>query len=226
MKAEDRVAWALENLPGKHIVSSSFGVQAAVMLHLLTRQKPDIPVVFIDTGYLFAETYQFVDELTDRLALNLKIYRPTMSAAWQEARFGERWNQGSEALASYNQENKIEPMEQALRDLGVGTWFAGLRRQQSESRAATPFVEVAGERRKVHPIADWTERDVHRYLREHRLPYHPLREKGYVSIGDTHTTRSLSEVGSPDETRFFGIKRECGLHEMNLDEIEGQAKSA
>lgn len=226
MRAEDRIAWALENLPDTHIVSSSFGVQAAVMLHLLTRQKPDIPVVFIDTGYLFTETYQFVDELADKLALNLKVYRPTVSAAWQEARFGERWNQGSDGLAAYNRDNKVEPMEQALRDLGVGTWFAGLRRQQSESRAATPFIEVSGDRRKVHPIADWTDQDVHRYLREHRLPYHPLREKGYVSIGDKHTTRSLSDVGSLDETRFFGIKRECGLHEINFGEIESQINSA
>ena len=76
MTAEERVAWALENLPGAHIVTSSFGAQAAVMLHLLTRQKPDIAVVFIDTGYLFAETYRFVDELTERLALNLHVYGP------------------------------------------------------------------------------------------------------------------------------------------------------
>ena len=216
MTAEYRVAWALENLPGEHIVSSSFGAQAAVMLHLLTRQRPDMPVVFIDTGYLFPETYRFVDELTDRLALNLKVYRPAMSAAWQEARFGERWSQSSESLAAYNRDNKIEPMERALTELNVGTWFAGLRRQQSESRAATSFVEFSGTRRKVHPIADWTDRDVHRYLQENRLPYHPLHKKGYVSIGDVHTTRSLFDVSSLDETRFFGAKRECGLHEMNF----------
>ena len=74
----------------------------------------------------------------------------------------------------------------------------------------------SGERWKLHPILDWTDRDVYRYLQRHALPYHPLWEKGYVSIGDVHTTRSLQEVGSVDETRFFGLKRECGLHEMDF----------
>ncbi|WP_376694485.1 phosphoadenosine phosphosulfate reductase domain-containing protein [Wenzhouxiangella sp. EGI_FJ10409] len=68
---------------------------------------------------------------------------------------------------------------------------------------------------KVHPIADWTERDVHAYLQAHDLPYHPLREQGYVSIGDWHTTRSLKEVGSEDEARFFRLMRECGLHDLS-----------
>ena len=216
MNAEERVAWALEKLPGRHILTSSFGAQSAVMLHLVTRQSPDIPVVLIDTGYLFPETYAFIDELTARLDLNLKVYRPAMSAAWQEARFGERWAQGVDGLEAYNRDNKVEPMERALEDLDAGTWFAGLRRGQSASRAETPFADTRGSRWKVHPIADWTDRDVHRYLTEHGLPYHPLWEKGFVSIGDVHTTRSLADVSSIDETRFFGLKRECGLHERDV----------
>lgn len=226
MTAEERVAWALRHLPGRHIVSSSFGAQSAVMLHLLTEQKPDIPVVLVDTGYLFPETYRFIDELTDRLALNLKVYRPALSAAWQEARYGQRWSRGDDGLLAYNRDNKVEPMERALKELEVGTWFAGLRRDQSASRAATPFVEVSGERRKVHPIADWSSRDIHRYLRQHDLPYHPLWEKGYVSIGDVHTTRPITDVSSLEETRFFGTRRECGLHEMNFGGAENRVRSA
>lgn len=226
MTAEDRVAWALANLPGQHIMSSSFGAQAAVMLHLVTQQKPDIPVVLVDTGYLFPETYRFIDELTDRLALNLKVYRPATSAAWQEARYGQRWNQGNDGLFAYNRDNKVEPMERALAELGVGTWFAGLRRSQSGSRANTAFIEVSGKRRKAHPIADWTDRDVHQYLQQNNLPYHPLWDQGYVSIGDVHTTRSLSDVGSMEETRFFGLQRECGLHEMDFGEPQNQAQPA
>ena len=216
MQAEDRIAWALENLPGEHIVSSSFGAQAAVMLHLLTRQKPDIPVVFIDTGYLFSETYRFVDELTDKLDLNLRVYRSLTSPAWQEARHGARWEQGQDALSAYNRDNKVEPMQRALEELQVGTWFAGLRRAQAESRRSTAVVESSSGRYKVHPIADWSDRDVHRYLTKHGLPYHPLWDKGYVSIGDVHSTRSLSEVTSPEDTRFARFKRECGLHEMDF----------
>lgn len=218
MTAEDRVASALRTLPGQHIVSSSFGAQSAVMLHLVTSQAPDIPVVLIDTGYLFPETYQFIDELTARMDLNLKVYRPQVSGAWQEARHGQRWNDGLSGLESYNQDNKVEPMQRAIEELAVGTWFSGLRRVQSRDRAKTPFVENLGDRFKVYPIADWSDKDVYDYLKKHDLPYHPLWEQGYVSIGDVHTTKSLSEVESIDQTRFFGLKRECGLHELNFAE--------
>lgn len=216
LSAEERVAWALDKLPGEHMLTSSFGAQSAVMLHLVTRQAPDLPVVLIDTGYLFPETYRFIDELTERLDLNLKVYRPELSAAWQEARYGRRWEQGVEGIDAYNQETKVRPMERALDELGVGTWFSGLRRAQSASRAATPMIESSGERFKVCPIADFSDRDVYRYLKDHRLPYHPLWEQGYVSIGDVHTTRGLAEAGSAEATRFFGLKRECGLHEMEF----------
>ncbi len=216
MRAEERVTWALETLPANHMLSSSFGAQSAVMLHMVTQQAPDMPVVVIDTGYLFPETYRFIDELTERLGLNLKVYRPALSAAWQEARYGRRWEKGLEGIEAYNRETKVRPMERALDELGVGTWFSGLRRSQSASRAATPLIESSGERFKVCPIADFSDRDVHRYLKRNRLPYHPLWEEGYVSIGDVHTTQLLAEAGSAEATRFYGLKRECGLHEMEF----------
>ncbi len=219
LAAEKRIEWALEHLPGQHVLSSSFGAQAAVSLHMVTRCRPDIPVVFIDTGYLFPETYEFVDQLTERIDLNLNVYSSKLSPAWQEARYGERWNRGVEGLAAYNRANKVQPMERALRELDVGTWIAGLRREQARSRAAVPFLSWSGDRWKVHPIADWKDRDVYQYLKRHELPYHPLWEKGYVSIGDLHTTRSLNDVDHVDETRFFGLTRECGLHDIDLSTI-------
>lgn len=214
LDAPGRIECALASLPGTHVLSSSFGAQSAVGLHLLTRALPDIPVILLDTGYLFPETYRFVDELTERLGLNLHVYRARMSPAWQEARYGKRWTQGLEGIERYNYDNKVEPMQRALRELRAGTWFTGLRRVQAASRAATPFVQFTGERFKVNPIADWTDRDVFDYLKANDLPYHPLWEKGYVSIGDTHTTLSLSEAETEEQTRFFGLKRECGLHEL------------
>ena len=220
LPAEGRVEWALEHLPSRHVLTSSFGAQAAVSLHMVTRQAPGIPVILVDTGYLFPETYQFVDELTERLNLNLQTYRSKSSPAWQEARHGERWNQGVEGIAAYNRENKVEPMERALRELNVSTWFAGLRRNQSESRAEVPFLSWSrGDRWKVHAIADWTDRNIYDYLKKHDLPYHPLWEKGYVSIGDVHTTKSLAEAGSAEGTRFFGLTRECGLHDIDMSEV-------
>jgi len=226
MTAEDRVASALKTLPGQHIVSSSFGAQSAVMLHLVTRLQADIPIVLIDSGYLFPETYRFIDELTQKLDLNLRVFRPERSGAWQEARNGLRWEQGLAGLDAYNQDNKVEPMQRAIEELNVGTWFSGLRRSQSIERAKTPFVERSGDRFKVYPIADWTDKDIYDYLKMHDLPYHPLWEKGYVSIGDVHTTKSLADVDSIEETRFFGLKRECGLHELDFGKTRGDAKSA
>tara|TARA_R110002167_G_scaffold81072_1_gene222266 strand:- start:9386 stop:10144 length:759 start_codon:yes stop_codon:yes gene_type:complete len=212
--AQERVSWALEHLPDNFMLSSSFGAQAAVMLHMVASQKPDIPVVVTDTGYLFPETYQFIDEMTEKLQLNLKVYRAPMSAAWQEARMGKLWEQGQDGITRYNQLNKVQPMQQALEELSVKSWFAGLRRSQSDMRENLPVVQQLKNQFKIYPIINWTNKDIHYYLKEHNLPYHPLWEKGYVSIGDWHTTRSLEEGMNEQDTRFFGMKRECGLHEF------------
>jgi len=213
LSASQRVESALSILPGNYVLTSSFGAQAAVALHLVTRVSPAIPVVLIDTGYLFPETYRFVDGLAERLKLNLKVFRSVRSPAWQETRFGKLWEQGLEGIEQYNRINKQEPMEAALTELGAETWISGLRRAQGPTRESVAPIEFRRGRYQVHPIFDWSDREVGRYLAEHRLPYHPLREKGYLSIGDWHTTRSLAEAGSVDGLRFFGLKRECGLHE-------------
>ena len=212
--AASRVRWAMANLPGEQIVSSSFGAQSAVMLHLLTQARPDIPVVLTDTGYLFPETYQFVDELVEKLNLNLKVYSSDISPAWQEARFGRLWEKGIEGIEQYNKMNKVEPMQRALKELNVGTWFAGLRRSQADTRQRLPVLQKVGKQFKLYPIIDWSNKDLHYYLKDNGLSYHPLWEQGYVSIGDWHTTQSLQEGMSEQDTRFFGLKRECGLHEF------------
>lgn len=213
MTAQERTQWALDYLPLQAVLTSSFGAQSAVMLHMLSQFENKIPVVLIDTGYLFSETYQFIDHLLGKLDLDLRIYRPVMSPAWQEVRHGRLWEEGSEGIRRYNRMNKVEPMERALAELDVGTWFSGLRRSQSDTRSQTKILQQHGKAVKVHPIADWSNRDVYRYLKEFELPYHPLWDQGYVSIGDTHTSRPLSADMAEQDTRFFGLVRECGLHE-------------
>ncbi|WP_241595251.1 phosphoadenylyl-sulfate reductase [Rosenbergiella epipactidis] len=213
LSAEERVAWALEHLPGQHALTSSFGIQAAVSLHLVAQQSPSIPVILTDTGYLFPETYQFIDSLQQQLQLNLHVYRAALSPAWQEVRYGKLWEQGVEGLERYNQLNKVEPLNQALETLQVKTWFAGLRREQSESRSQLQVLSVSRGIFKFLPIVDWDNRQVYQYLKKHGLSYHPLWEQGYLSVGDTHTTRKWEPGMREEETRFFGLKRECGLHE-------------
>ena len=210
--ALERIEFAAENLPSNYSIASSFGAQSAVSLHMITQVMPKIPVILIDTGYLFPETYQFVDQLAEALDLDVHVYQSTMSPAWQEARYGKLWEKDTRALNEYNQRNKVEPMDRALNELEVGTWFAGLRREQSKSRHELPIVQTFKDRVKVHPIIDWSNRDIHQYLQKHHLPYNPLWEKGYVSIGDKHSTKPLMLGLSEEDTRFGGSQRECGLH--------------
>ena len=213
LSAVQRIERAAELFPGNHVLTSSFGAQSAVMLHLVNAVNPGVPVVLLDTGYLFPETYSFIDELTEKLKLNLKVFRAESSPAWQETRFGKLWDQGLSGIERYNRINKQEPLDRALNDLHARTWFAGLRRTQAKTRSRIVPIEFKRGRYKVHPLFDWSDRDIGRYLGKHDLPYHPLWKQGYVSIGDWHTTRSLAEVKSLEELRFFGLKRECGLHE-------------
>lgn len=210
--AEERVGWALERFRPGVMLSTSFGVQSAVLLHMVTQQWPEIPVVMVDTRYLFPETYRFADQLTERLKLNLKVYRAEVSAAWLEARHGKMWEHGLDGIEKYNQINKVEPMQRAIRELGVRGWITGLRRRQAKSRKDVGVLQSQNNVVKIQPIIDWTDKMIYDYLKKYGLPYHPLWEQGYVSIGDVHTTRPLTANMTEEETRFFGLKRECGLH--------------
>ncbi len=210
---QERVAWAAEMFGDELIMTTSFGTHSAVMLHLVTSVIPDIPVVFIDTGYLFPETYRFASELTESLNLNLKKYRASTSAAEQEALHGRLWEQGEDGLKRYNFMNKVEPMARAVEDLGARAWLAGLRRSQGETRAKRAIVENQNRMTKVYPILDWNNRQMHQYLTENKLPYHPLWDMGYVSLGDWHSTSKLEAGMTEAQTRFGGQSRECGLHE-------------
>ena len=213
--AEERVRWAVETFGEELIMTTSFGTHSAVMLHLVTQVVPDIPVVFIDTGYLFPETYRFAAELTERLSLNLKKYRATSTGAEQEALCGKLWELGVDGLKRYNLMNKVEPMDRAVRELGAKAWLAGLRRSQGSSRSERSVVERQNRMTKVYPILDWDNRAMHKYLTDNELPYHPLWDEGYVSLGDWHSTSKLMPGMTEEETRFGGLKRECGLHETS-----------
>jgi phosphoadenosine phosphosulfate reductase len=211
--AEERIAWGLRHFPTSTVLTSSFGAQSAVLLHMATRQRPDLPVVLLDTGYLFPETYKFIDELTERLSLNLKVYRPLLSASWQEARYGKLWEQGLEGINLYNQMNKLEPMDRAVRELKAKAWISGVRRGQSEHRDKMEVLGVKNGLLRLHPLIDWTDKHIFDYLTAHNLPYHPLWSEGYTSIGDWHTSHRLTDGDDPSLARFHGLKRECGLHE-------------
>jgi len=214
LPAEERVSWAVDKFASRIVLSTSFGIQSAVLLHMVGTRRPRIPVIFVDTGYMFPETYRFADRLTRELDLDLRVYNPLMTAARQEALFGKRWEGSLQELASYNRDNKVEPMNRALRELGAEAWISGLRRTQGSTRSDRGFVELQNQTYKIYPILDWSNRDIYEYLTNHDLPYHPLWEQGYVSMGDWHSTEKLTPGMTEEETRFGGRKRECGLHEL------------
>ena len=212
--AIDVVRWAADTFGDGLVMSTSFGIQSAVTLDLVTRIVPNIPVIWVDTGYLHLETYRFAEALTARLQLNLKVYQSSLSPARMEATYGRLWEQGNVvALNRYDTIRKVEPMQRALDELNATAWLAGLRRNQTEFRQQLERVNLQGDRYKILPILNWNARDIYQYLTERDLPYHPLFDKGYVTVGDWHSSRPLMAADSNErDTRFQGLKQECGLH--------------
>jgi phosphoadenosine phosphosulfate reductase len=208
------IAWSKENFGEGLVMSTSFGIQSAVMLDLVTQVIPNIPIIWIDTGYLPKETYLFAEELTKRLNLNLKVYQSPLSPARMEAIYGKLWQKNDlESLNLYDQIRKVEPMQRALQELKATAWLAGLRQNQTDFRQKLDYINKQGDQYKILPILTWNSRDIYQYLTKHDLPYHPYFDQGYVSVGDWHSSRPLTADDSNErDTRFHGVKQECGLH--------------
>jgi phosphoadenosine phosphosulfate reductase len=211
LRAGERIRLLHERLGRRLVATTSFGIQAAVMLHLISEHAPEIPVVFIDTGFLFPETYRYAEELMGRLQIDLRVYQPTVSAARMQALWGNLWETDKAGADRYAMLTKIEPLNRALRDTGADVWLSGLRRSQSGTRADRPLVEQQKKTLKAYPILDWADAQVELYFHQHDLPRHPLASLGFVTMGDWHSTRPVQD-GAAEATRFNGEKYECGLH--------------
>jgi len=131
-----------------------------------------------------------------------------------ESIYGKLWESGDvEDLNVYDRIRKVEPMKRAMEELGARAWLSGLRSDQTEFRSALSPSSYDGERYKVLPILNWSSKDVHDYLMKHDLPYHPLFDQGYATVGDAHSSRPVSAADAHDrDTRFGGLKQECGIH--------------
>lgn len=214
VKATTLVQWSAETFKNSLVMSTSFGIQSAVMLHLVTSIIPKIPVIWIDTGYLPTATYKFAEQLSKKLELNLKVYQSDISPLRMEALYGRLWERNDvDALNLYDRLRKIIPMEMALKELGATAWLAGLRRGQTQHRQNLRRIEKQNSQYKIYPILNWNSKDVYRYLTDYSLPYHPYFELGYVTVGDWHSSRPLTADDETERnTRFKGVKQECGLH--------------
>jgi phosphoadenosine phosphosulfate reductase len=226
-RADDVVAWASRQFGEGLVLSTSFGIQSAVMLHLVGHAAPHVPVVWVDTGYLPPETYRYADELTRRLDLNVHVYQSPVSPARMEAIHGRLWeSEDDDAYERYDQLRKVEPMQRALRDLGGTAWLSGVRAQQTDHRAGLQVVGRQNGRYKVSPILAWSSKDVFDYMKAHDLPQHPLFEQGYGTVGDWHSSRAVhADDGHERDTRFQGRRQECGIH-LDLDDDEAASLDA
>jgi phosphoadenosine phosphosulfate reductase len=212
--ATELIEWGYQTFGKGMVLTTSFGIQSAVMLGLATSIVPDIPVIWVDTGYLPPETYRFAEQLIARLSLNIKVYQSPISPARMEALHGRLWENGTvEAFNRYDAIRKVEPMQRALSELRATAWLTGLRSKQTEHRKTLNRVEMQENRYKLLPILHWGSKDVYDYLKAHDLPYHPLWQEGYVSVGDAHSSRPLAADDTDERaTRFNGLKQECGIH--------------
>ena len=215
MPAGERIALLYERWGDRLVASTSFGLQAAVMLKLIANHAPKIPIVFIDTGYLFPETYDYADQLSEQLSLDIRIYNPQITAARQEALYGKLWEQQKSGLLKYSQINKVEPMDRALKELEADIWISGVRRSQSSTRADRSYAEQQSSTLKVYPILDWDDAQVSEFFQSEKLDRHPLESEGYQTMGDWHSTKPVAAGDDAESSRFGGEKYECGLHEVS-----------
>ena len=193
-------------------VTCSFQTECMALVDLVIAERPEIPVLFLDTGYHFPETYAYRDQMTGRLHLNLVNLASKMPVAEQESRFGILNQTAPDRCCGMR---KVEPLFAGLSDYGV--WFTALRREQSPTRANLKAVDdftlpTGHQLLKVSPLADWTNADVWAYLKRRGIPVLPLYDQGYTSIGCAPCTTPPLDPDNPRSGRWAGHKLECGIH--------------
>ncbi len=211
LSARDRLAWAVDRWGDSLLFTSSFGPGSGALLHLWSEVARGLPVHFIDTGFLFDETLAYRDLLCARLELTVVTLRPAVPREAFTARHGLQIYRTDPDLCCAH--NKVEPLQAILP--GRDAWVSGLRRDQSTTRADTPILLPTRDGPvKVHPLADWSRRDVYRYQQERSIPEHPLFDEGYVSVGCAPCTAPVGLEASDERAgRWAGhAKTECGLH--------------
>ncbi|RXF68473.1 phosphoadenylyl-sulfate reductase [Hansschlegelia zhihuaiae] len=203
---------------GRITLVSSFGADAAVLLHLVSQVDRLTPVTFIDTGQLFEETLRFRVELAETLSLSdVRTVTPDAERLKRVDPENFLWQTNPELCCRIR---KVAPLAQALGDFPA--WISGRKRFQSETRAALPLFEADGPRIKVNPLADWSAKDVADYREAHGLPEHPLVRHGFLSIGCMPCTTRVAPGEDPRAGRWRGLnKTECGIHVTHALENEG-----
>lgn len=210
--ALDALKWAYREFGDRLVYACSFGAEGIVMIDLIYKVKKDAKIVFLDTNKHFKETYELIDRVKRRYPeLRIDIIQPDLTLEEQARRYGdELWKSDPDLCCALR---KIEPLSETLRD--AQAWLSGLRREQSPTRAKTEFVnpDLRFSSIKICPLIHWTWDDVWNYIKTFELPYNPLHDRGYPSIGCESCTLPVEGGGDSREGRWANTgKIECGLH--------------
>lgn len=209
--AQDVLRWAFAAFRNHVEIASGFGVEGMVLIDIAARLQPALRVFTLDTDFLFPETYSLIEQVEKRYGIAVERLRPALTPEEQELRHGAKlWSRAPDACCNLR---KVEPLRNKLSRLQA--WVTSIRRDQTSARATARKVEWDSKFHlvKVNPLADWTSERVWRYVREHNVPYNPLHDQNYPSVGCTHCTRSVLPGEDPRSGRWAGFqKTECGLH--------------
>jgi len=207
---QEILSWAWSTFGYQVVASSSFQTQSVPLLHMIGNTTPQLPVIFLDTGFHFSETLQFRDVLQQQFGLNILNVQPELNPQQLAKEHGEKLYDRNPSLCCHL--NKVEPMKQAVK--GLRAWITGVRADQTARRRQLNVIELQEDGLiKIHPLLNWTKKDVWEYVDEHRLPAHPLLEKGYVSVGCAPCTRPVFAGENERAGRWRNMaKTECGLH--------------
>ncbi len=211
-KPAEIIAWAVKEFAPKFAMTSSFGPESGVLLHMASRVDPSIPVLFLETGYHFPETLAYRDQLVKMFGLKniINLRADSEKKAKVVAQYdGVPYEKNPDLCC---QINKVEPLDAALK--GYDAWMSGIRRHQTDFRKSVRILELyEGGMYKISPLANMNSRDTWWYLKEHNIPQHPLYEKGYMSIGCWPCTRPIQAGDDERSGRWAGkSKKECGIH--------------
>lgn len=210
--AEEILEWASEKFPHDGVaIASSFGMEDMVLVDMASKLTQRIPVFTLDTNFLFPETYKLIESVENKYGIVTERLQPELTPEEQVRAHGEAlWTRQPDQCCHMR---KIEPLQKKLS--GLRAWVTGIRRKQSPTRAGTRKVEWDSKFKlvKVNPLAEWSTRQVWEYLQQHQVPYNPLHDQGYPSIGCTHCTRPIQAGQHERAGRWSGLeKTECGLH--------------
>jgi phosphoadenosine phosphosulfate reductase len=209
--AERILGWAFDTFGDQIAISSAFGAEGMAVIDIASRLKRNFRVFTLDTEFLFPETYALMDRVEQKYGITVERVYSLLSPEEQERVHGANlWNRDPDQCCTLR---KIEPLRHKLS--GLNAWITGIRRDQTTDRAAAKKIEWDAKFGlvKINPIVDWTSEQVWRYIRAHDVPYNPLHDSGYPSLGCTHCTRAVTAGEDARAGRWPGVaKTECGLH--------------